>query len=165
MQCHRCMEHSLHLGVGHVLSCISPAPTAKTKVLGLITRMMSCQQMMLLLMTVEESYWVPFAKCWVLSNRWVKLIATISYTKPSLRYGDLLKPVHSLSKCVVRSVFVSLSSSCLYKQDGHHYLCVWIKHWLSKRWECSQLPSWDIYWFMHRPSHALHNLLMRAKMS
>ena len=29
MQCHRCMEHSLHLAVSHILSCVSPAPAAK----------------------------------------------------------------------------------------------------------------------------------------
>jgi len=30
MQCYRCMEHSLHLGAGHVLSHIVPVPTRKT---------------------------------------------------------------------------------------------------------------------------------------
>ena len=29
MQCYRCMEHSLHLGAGHVLSRIIPVSSAK----------------------------------------------------------------------------------------------------------------------------------------
>ena len=98
----------------------------------MMIRTMSCQETMLPLMTVS-SHQVPFANWWDLSSRCAQSIAIMISTKPSFRYGNYLRLPHSLSEYVVRLMSHSLSLSCLYKQDGHHWSGVWVAHSISKR--------------------------------
>src|SRR5260221_12175689 len=129
------MEHSLNLGVSHILSRITPVQRGKTHDTENDNEDDDIEELSAGDAPSEDSISSALHKLLGLIKQVRRIHCQfVISTNPYFRYECQLKPVHSSSECVTTSRSWSLSSSCLSGLGGLQCLYVWVVQSISNRY-------------------------------